>query len=253
MRKAKSKIKVLLLFVSVFSASCIETKTFVKTSDDHLSRLGTPPTYYGAFSSFIYFNNEGNGVTSDSLTLLGNKLFDSIVKKNFKKVPKLQKDFLNDTLNGQRLALELINLIGFANENGSIRQYQPSSDILSKLTNDFQGDNFAFIVPAGYVRSPLNYSKERSKRPLDERKNIGISAGLAVASLLLSGGKTVFISYNTHKNKIKKYGSSCHLIVYSRDRNEIIFYRQQYFNGTIKPIDQKKVKKQLEYLLKEYL
>lgn len=238
-------LSLLLIFFS-----CIQTKTY--TTDQVGLDLIKSPLYCGTYSSYVNYDDSNTALFNDSLTMVGNKVYDSIVRKRFRRIEFPKTNIISDTSTAALLSKELLSIVNYAAGNEKIRNYT-ISDVFRTVTQDHKNSHFLFLVPTGYTRTKGSIKKER-------KENRGYTTDMAIASIVgsvfataLTGGAGVFL-FIPRGQKINKQGSNCHLIVYDKQKNEISFYRQQFFTyGETAPLQRKHLKNQVEYILKEYL
>lgn len=234
----------------LFSFSCIQTKTYT-TDQVGLDQIRTP-LYCGTYSSYVYYDNNNKPIFNDSLTLVGNKVYDSIVRRRFRKIEFPKTNLISDTATAALLSKELLSIVSHATLNEKIRNYS-ASDIFKTITQDQKNSHYLFLVPTGYTRSWGSVKKEiLQNRAYTNEIAIATVVG-SVFATALTGGAGAFLFIPMGK-KISKQGSNCHLIVYDKQKNEVSFYRQQFFTyGETAPLQRKHLKNQVEYILKEYL
>ena len=76
----KSLIKsTCFLGLLLFAFSCIQTKTYT-TDQVGLDQIKSP-LYCGTYCSYVYYDKNNEAIFNDSLTIVGNKVYDSIVKR----------------------------------------------------------------------------------------------------------------------------------------------------------------------------
>ncbi|MCC6371838.1 MAG: hypothetical protein IT236_12590 [Bacteroidia bacterium] len=248
MTKEKHILVCFIILILSFSTSCIQTKTLVTNPDEALTRVKAP-LYCGTFSSYVNYGKDNSVTFNDSISRLSNLIYDSIIRQNFKKIPRLKLDFVSDSAEAVLLSKEFVNLIEHANKNESIKKYN-LSNILDRLTQNYEEERFMFMVPTGYTRSLANM-RELGKKQRDTRTVFAI-IGSAMATAL-SGGTAIYLFIPTG-GRIHAQGSNCHLMVYNKTTKQITFYRQQFFTwDNVRPLEKKYLKKQAQYLLKEYL
>lgn len=244
----KISYKIIFLLCFAVFTSCIQTKTLVTNPDEALTRV-KPPLYCGTFSSYVNYG-KGNSITyNDSISQISNLIYDSLLKHNFKKIKFNKNEFVTDSNDAVLLSREFMSLIDYANKNESIRKYG-NSNLLERLTKNYDEERFMFMVPTGYTRSMSNL-RELGKKQRDVRNTMAI-VGSAMATAL-SGGTALYL-FIPLGGRIHAQGSNCHILVYNKITNQITFYRQQFFTlDNVRPLERKYLKKQTQYLLKEYL
>lgn len=234
----------------VFSFSCIQTKTYT-TNQVGLDQIKTP-MYCGTYSSYVYYDNNNTPIFNDSLTLVGNKVYDSIVRRRFRKIEFPKSNLISDTVTAAQLSKELLSIVGYATKNEKIRSYNAST-IFKTITEGQKNTHYLFLVPTGYTRSWGSFKKEMLENRVYTNEIAIATVVGAVFATALTGGAGAFLFIPMGK-KISKQGSNCHLIVYDKQKNEISLYRQQFFNyPEAQPLPRKQLKNQVEYILKEYL
>jgi hypothetical protein len=248
MAKEKIAHKLFLMLGLIFIASCIQTKTLVTNPDEALMRV-KPPLYCGTFSSYVNYGKDNTVTFNDSISRISNLIYDSIVRQNFKRLPHIKQEFVTDSNDAVLLSNEFVNLINYAVKNESIKKYA-LSNVLERLTLGYKEERFMFMVPTGYTRS-LRNMRELGKKKQDTQTAIAIIG--SVMATALSGGTAAYL-FIPMGASIRAQGSNCHLMVYNKTNKQITFYRQQFFTwDNVSLMERKYLKKQTEYLLKEYL
>lgn len=245
-------ISVNVLLIVIGLTSCVQTKTLVADPNVQLLNIKNP-VYCGTFSSFVLYDKNNLVRFNDSLTRLGNRLYDSIIRSRIKRFQFVQQPFLNDTADARLLTFEFTQLITKAEKDQSIKGFQAGS-IFAKLTQNDAHDQFLFFIPTGYQRSAANFKEMRKQ----QGAQIGPNAQMAfvVGSLLATAftGNVMFFIFKPNNSALQAMGSNCHILVYTKSLNRVSLYRQQFFaSKNVIPLEKRYLKKQVEYLLKEYL
>lgn len=241
------------LFLLVLAvAACVQTKTLVADADVNLVNI-KQPLYCGTYSSFVYYDKNQVTRFNDSLTGLGNRLYDSIIRRRIKRLSFASQPLPHDTSEARALIVEFTQIIAHAEKSQSIRGFQAGA-IFEKVTRESSNDQFLFFIPTGYQRSAANF-KEVKKQ---QGNHLGPNAQMAVfmGSLLATAftGNVVFYVFKANNSGPSAMGSNCHIILYTKSLNRVSLYRQQFFaNKNVGPLERRYLTKQVEYLLKEYL
>ncbi len=246
-----SRIHYLVIgLICLITNACMQTKTLLTEPDEDLSRIKAP-VYCGTYSSFITYGKNNFTLFNDSTSRLSNLICDSILKSSLKKLPRLNTNFVSDSADARLMARDFVEIINLAIQKESIKKFR-ANEVFARLTDKLNYDKFLFLVPTGYTRTGANlvqmYEQQYKKQNL---LNI-IGAGIAVASLV-NLSSVNFIYFPTGQN-IHAQGSNLYALIYTKSSGRFTFYRQQFFMWEqIHPMQRKYLKKQIEYLLKEYL
>ena len=237
-------------FVLTIFASCMQTKTLVTEPDEDLSRIKAP-VYCGTYSSFITYGKNNVTLFNDSTSRMSNLICDSIAKSALKKLPYLKNNFVSDTADAKLMARDFVEIINLAIQKESIKKFR-ANEVFVRLTDKLNYDRFLFLVPTGYTRTGANLKQLYEQQYKQQNLLSLIGAGIAVASLI-NLNSVNFIYFPTGQN-IHAQGSNVYALIYTKSSGKFTFYRQQFFMWEqIHPMQRKYLKKQIEYLLKEYL
>lgn len=238
------------LSLVLFFFSCIQTRVYT-INHTTLSDIKSP-LYCGTFSSYVYYDYNNQAVYNDSLTQIGNKVYDSIVRQRFRKIEFASTKIVSDSSTAALLSNELLSVVNYAVKNEKIKNYKVS-EVFQTVTKNYANSHFLFLVPTGYIRSKESFKKEKKEHHSYTTEAAIASIVGSIFASAITGGVYAFI-FIPKGQIIKKQGSNCHLIVYDKQKNEISFYRQQFFtNSNTAPLERKHLKNQVEYILKEYL
>ena len=230
----------------LFFSGCMQTKTLLSEPDIQLSNM-SPPLYCGSFASYVQYDLNNQFIYNDSVSSLCSMLCNKAVKSGIRKLPQLNKAFVNDSNDAKLVAKDILEILNLAIQKESIKKFR-AGEVFAKLCADLPYDNFLFLIPTGYTRTT-----KQTKSASMSNKPENVIARFLAQNKPENTNNANFIYFPGGQN-IHPQGSNIYVLIYRKSEGKFIFYRQQfYLNEKIHTMQIKYIKKQLEYLLKEYL
>jgi hypothetical protein len=167
--------------------------------------------------------------------------------EGFRKIPKPVSPPIPDSAQAKAMGIDFLAIINKALQHQSIKNYR-CGESFAKLTAPYNAEHFLFLIPCGYTRMA-----ENPKQPPKAVTPAQI-VGTHLASTKLSDDSTANFMFFPNGQQMHAQESNIYALIYHKSSGRFTWYRQQFFlKEKIHPMQRKYLKKQLDYLLKEYL